>query len=124
MNAVPHIDFPTLEELEKYSSTIPSYAEMMGIIRAEIEKGNVVVNIGDAGCMPHETIVVVDFAYEPMCEYEKIKVSKNMSAHPFKYLMLGDRKGNTSIDFGAWKHRMKGELSDEIQRRLDAMTSI
>lgn len=121
MNTVPFIDFPTLEELEKYRDTIPSYSEMTDIIRKETKKGNVVVHIGDAGCMPNETMIIVDFAYEPMCEYKNIKVRKQMSAHPYKYLMLGDKKGNTSLDFGAWKNRMHHKLSDEIQKRLDTM---
>jgi len=119
MRAVPYIEFPTLEELEKYKDTIPSYDEMIRIIQAEEEKGNVVVNIGDAGCMPSETIVIVDFAYEPKCEYENIKVSNMIARHPFKYLIIGDRKGDTRFDFGAWKHRMKDELAAEIQRKLD-----
>jgi len=119
MNAVPHIDFPTSVDLEKYRDTIPCYDEMIDIICAEEKKGNVVVHIGDAGGMLQETIVIVDFAYEPRCYYENLKVSRIISAHPYKYLLLRGRKGDTEFDFGAWKHRMKDELSDEIQRRLD-----
>lgn len=119
MNAVPHIHFPTWEELEKYRDTIPCYDEMKSIIMQEVEKGNVVVHIGDAGCMPQETIVIVDFAYEPMCEYEGIKICRNILEHPYKYLTIGERKGDTSFDFGAWRYRMQEELSADIQRRLD-----
>lgn len=119
MNAVPYIHFPTLEELEKYRDTIPGYDDIICIIRAEMAKGNVVVSIGDAGCMPQETLVIVDFAYEPKCEYENIKVCKIMKENPFKYLSVRAKKGDTRLDFGAWKYRMKSELSAEIQRRLD-----
>ena len=119
MNAVSHMDFPTLEELENYKDTIPGYEEMIRIIQAEEEKGNVVVHIGDAGCMREETIVIVDFAYEPRCVYEKIKECRNITAQPYQYLIIGDRKGDTQFDFGAWKNRMKDELAAEIQRRLD-----
>lgn len=119
MKAVPHIDFPLLEDLEKYRDTIPGYDEMISIILAESEKGNVVVHIGDAGEMPRETMVIVDFAYEPRCDYEKIKVFRRNAGFEYKYLITGDRKGSTEIDFGAWKYRMKEELAVQIQRRLE-----
>ena len=119
MRAVPYINFPTLEELEPYKDKIPCYDKLKSIIQAETEKGNVVVHIGDAGCMPSETMVIVDFAYEPKCEYENIKVSRMLAAHPYKYLSIGDRKGDTEFDFGAWKYRMKDELAAEVQRRLE-----
>lgn len=121
MNAVPYIKFPTLEDLEKYKDTIPGFDDMISIIQAEEARGNVVVNIGDAGCMPQETLVIVDFAYEPKCEYENIKVCNMIKDHPYKYLMIRSKKGDTRLDFGAWKYRMKDELKVMIQKRLDEM---
>lgn len=118
MNAVPCIIFPTEADLEKYKDTIPAYDEMIHIIRAEEEKGNVVVSIGDAGFMPQETYVVVDFAYEPRCEYDNLKVCTNIKNYPYKYLLLRPRKGDVSFAFGAWKYRMQDALADEIQRKL------
>lgn len=120
MNAIPHMDFPTLELLEQYKDTVPRYDEMIDIIQSETEQGNIVVHIGDAGGMPQETIVVVDFAYEPKCTYEKLKISRTISNHPYYYLSLYDKKGDTRLDFGAWKYRMKKELEEEIQRCLDS----
>lgn len=92
MNAIPHMDFPTLELLEQYKDTVPRYDEMIDIIQSETEQGNIVVHIGDAGGMPQETIVVVDFAYEPKCTYEKLKISRTISNHPYYYLSLYDKK--------------------------------
>ena len=116
MNAVPHIAFPTMNELEKYKETIPAYDAMITIIREETEKGNVVVNIGDAGGIPQETIVIVDFAYEARGEYKKIKTHRYLN---YNYLLLGDRKGDTSLDFGAWKLRMADDLQVQIYKRLE-----
>lgn len=116
MNAVPYIAFPTMEELEKYKDTIPAYDAMIAIIREETEKGNVVVNIGDAGGMPQETIVIVDFAYEARGKYEKMKTHSYLN---YKYLTLGDRKGDTSLDFGAWKLRMADDLQVQIRKCLE-----
>lgn len=118
MNAVPHMDFPSLEDLEKYKDTIPGYDEMISIIRAETAKGNRVVHIGDAAGMPQETIVVVDFAYEPKNDYDKIKVCRLKNGREYKYLIFSDRKGGLEIEFCAWKYRMKPELAMKIQERL------
>lgn len=69
--------------------------------------------------MPHLTIVIVDSAYEPKCNHEKINVCKKATDHPYKYLSMGEQKGDTLLDFGAWKYRIKVELADMIQSRLD-----
>lgn len=51
--------------------------------------------------MPHLTIVIVDSAYEPKCNHEKIDVCKKATDHPYKYLSMGEQKGDTLLDFGA-----------------------
>ncbi len=119
MRAVQSIDFPLLEDLEKYKYTIPGYDEMISIIQAETAKGNIVIHIGDAGCMPQETIVVVDFAYEPKNDYDQIKTHSLSNNREYKYLISGDRKGSLELVFGGWKHRMKKELALNIQMQIE-----
>ena len=118
MRAVPFIDFPTLKDLEKYKDTIPAYDEMIRVIQAESRAGNMVVHIGDAGCMPSETMVVVDFAYAPTQVYEDIRDGK-IGTNEYKYIIIGDNKGGLELTFGEWRFRMQEDLVEQSEKRLD-----
>lgn len=118
MNAVPFIDFPSLTDLEKYKDKIPSYDRMISVIQSESRAGNIVVHIGDAGCMPSEAIVVVDFAYAPTQVYEDIRDGK-IGTNEYKYIVTGDNKGGLELTFGEWRFRMKEELVEQMEKRLE-----
>jgi len=103
MNAVPMIENPTLEEIREYQGKIPCFELLEEVMSAEIAKGNRVVHIGDAGCHPSETAVILDFVEGPMCEYEGIKSYMYQERELYKYFVVGDNKGCLEFDFGRRK---------------------
>ena len=91
MNAVPHIKFPALEDVLSYvdADKFPCAEEARSILLAETSLGNVVQAVGDAGCMPDETVVVIDFAQDTKQAYPQSEIkswSGNMAYRCLKFL--------------------------------------
>lgn len=98
MNAIPFLTKPTAQEILKYSR-IPCYDDAQRIILAETEKNNEILLVGDAGCHPSETYVIIDFAEEPKNQYEKLK-SSSYGEVVHQYLSYSDNRGALRINFG------------------------
>lgn len=102
MNAVPFMDNPKFSDILKYKDKIPCFDKAERIITKEITMGNRIVHIGDAGCMPSETVVVIDFASEAKGAYAETKAGK-WGGSEYKYFVLCDNKGALEFDFGRLK---------------------
>ncbi len=102
MNAVPFMENPKASDILTYREKIPCFDRAERIIAEEIAKGNRILHIGDKGCMPSETIVVIDFESASKVDYEGMKVSK-WGGCEYKYFVLSDNKGAIEFDFGRLK---------------------
>ncbi len=100
MNAVPFMKKPEVSDILKYREKIPAFDKAENIIAEETAKGNIVLHIGDAGCWPSETVVVIDFAEPPKGTYAGTKGKKLKDGREYQYLELGDNKGGLEITFG------------------------
>lgn len=71
MNTIPHLDFPSLEEVLVYveKDKFPCSEQAKQILLEETAGGNVIQHVGDAGCMPDETLVYLDFAQDAKGDY-------------------------------------------------------
>ena len=99
MNAVPFIENPRVSDIQKYREKIPCFDKAERIMAEEIAMGNSISHIGDIGCTPSETVVVIDFAEESKVNYLETKVGK-WKGHEYKYIVLCDNKGALEFDFG------------------------
>ncbi len=98
MNAIPFLEQPELQEVLKYTN-IPCYEAAKKVISEETEKGNKILLVGDAGCHPSETWVVIDFSEKPKGVYEDLK-EDTRSTKRYPYLSYSDNKGALHITFG------------------------
>ena len=98
MNAIPFLEQPELQEVLKYNN-IPCYEVAKKVISEETEKGNKILLVGDAGCHPSETCVVIDFAERPKYFYEDLKEDTRANKR-YPYLSYSDNKGALQIIFG------------------------
>ena len=101
MNVIPNMKYPEVEQVLAYmSDKFPCAKEAEQLLLEETASGNVLMAVGDAGCMPDETVVVMDFAEDAKKEYpgSEIKALGNDSRYRF-VKFLDKRNGVLYIRF-------------------------
>lgn len=103
MKKVPCMKKPNINDIFVYREMIPCFDKAEKIITEEVANGNTILHIGDAGFMPDETYIVVDFASAPKVDYPGIKTGKLTDGSEYKHFVLSDNKGAVAFDFGRMK---------------------
>ncbi len=96
---IHYMEFPTIGRIKQLCDEIPQYEQVISILEKELEAGNVILNIGNAGTLPDETVVNIQFQEEPAEEYFGLKDYGT----PYKRLFFSDNHGCTYIWFGLKK---------------------
>lgn len=104
MKKVPCMKNPKVEDILIYREKIPCFDKVEKIITEEITKGNKIVHIGDAGFLPDETYIVIDFADKPKSEYPGMQTAK-WYGEEYKYFSFSDNKGAVSFNFYKFKEQ-------------------
>ncbi len=100
MNVVPNMEFPTLEEVLAYVDKFPCAKEARNVLLSETALGNVIQAVGDAGCMPDETIVVIDFTQDAKCDYPESVYKKWGDNKGYRFVNFSDKyNGNLYLRF-------------------------
>ena len=99
MNIIPYMNNPQLADVLKYVRRFPCSIKAENIILNEISKGNTIINVGDAGCMPDETVVVIKFAEAAKEDYPEMKVVELRDGSSYKRLCFSDNSGAVEFRF-------------------------
>ena len=99
MNVVPHMKFPTLEEVLAYVDKFPCVEKAREVLVNETSLGNVIQEIGDAGCMPDETVVVIDFEQDAKKEYLNGEIKELRNGIKYRFVKYLDDWGALYIRF-------------------------
>lgn len=91
-----NLEYPSIEDIRQLKNKIPQYNDVISIIESEVNNGNIIIDIGDAGMLPDETYIVIRFQKEATKEYDNLK----SHGTPYKVLSFSDNDGATSIWFG------------------------
>lgn len=94
------MDDPTLDEVLKYIGHVPCSETVEKILLTEISSGNKLVNVGDVGFSPSETVVMVLFKEEPKHDYLGIEIFGPRNSRFYKRLCMCDNHGAVEIRFG------------------------
>lgn len=98
MKKIPMIKDPTITDIYTYKDIFPCFDRVKKIIEDELAGGNSIALIGDAGCMPDETYIMIDFALMPKCDYPELRTEK-WHGDEYKYFSVFDNKGAVCFNF-------------------------
>lgn len=77
MKRIPNINNPSLEVIEEHSINIPCYKMIKDILIEESNRGNRIIDIGNAGALPDETIIIIRFCLQSSEEPQRRIYSDN-----------------------------------------------
>ncbi|MBR1445405.1 MAG: hypothetical protein IJ583_17935 [Firmicutes bacterium] len=93
---ISFIEYPSFEQIIELKSEIPQGEKVVSILENEVQSGNEILNIGNAGNLPDVTYINIQLRNRASKEYD------NMKDHgtPYKSLSFHDNKGAVEIWFG------------------------
>ncbi|MBP3609794.1 MAG: hypothetical protein J6J42_05595 [Lachnospiraceae bacterium] len=93
MNVIPNMKYPEVEQiLVCINDKFPCAKEAEQVILDETAHGNVLTAVGDAGCMPDETVVVLDFAEDAKKEYQGSEIKSWGKDKQYRFVRFLDKQ--------------------------------